>query len=178
MNIGDLVERGGKHLAQRTTRRSFLGQVGRGFVALAGGVFVASALDATRAEAYHICGHTYTTKSCPHPFAPLTRIDDYGYPVHPEEGYPVDDVGAPYTDASTQVRRKICEERVADEYPEVDRPRYGGGWSRCCRGRIRHISDCCSTHDIRINGDAAVRGYCAKGKNVFCIAYRDLRVRC
>lgn len=178
INVDKIVERGGRRLAQRTTRRSFLGYVGRGFVAVAGGAFVAAALDPGRAEADHICGHTFTTNSCPHPYAPLTRVDDYGFPVHPDHGYPVDDDGAPYTDKQTQARRKICEERVHDEYPQVKNPGFGGGWSRCCGGRIRHISDCCSRHDIRINGDAAVRGYCAKGKKVFCIAYRDLNVRC
>ncbi len=57
-------------------------------------------------------------------------------------------------------RRKICEQIVPDRYGFVSHPRYGGGWTRCCSGRLRHIQDCCSTSDIRINGDAAVRGYC------------------
>lgn len=178
MRLDELVGRGGVVLAQRTTRRSFLGRVGRGVVALAGGAFVAAALDPERAQAHHICGHTFTTKSCPHPFDPMTRVDRYGYPIHPDLGYPVDDAGAPYTDPDNQTRLKTCEERVPDEYPAVNNPKFGGGWSRCCSGRIRHISDCCSRHDIRINGDAAVRGYCARGEKVFCIAYRDLKVRC
>ena len=73
-------------LARRTSRRSFLGKLGRGVVALAGGSFVAVALAPERAEAHHICGHLYTTGSCPHPFAPLTRVDAFGYPVHPVYG--------------------------------------------------------------------------------------------
>jgi hypothetical protein len=164
-------------LARRTSRRSFLGKVGRAVVALAGGSFVAVALAPERAEAHHICGHLYTTGSCPHPFFPLTRVDAFGWPVHPVHGYPVDDDGRIYTDRR-QRRRKICQTRVPDEYPGVKDPRYGGGWSRCCAGRVRHIQDCCSSSTIRINGDASVHGYCPGSLRVFCIAYRELNVAC
>ncbi len=172
-----LVERAGRALAVRTTRRSFLSRVGRAFVAITGGGLVASALAPERAEAHHICGHTYTTGSCPHPFAPLSRTDRYGYPVHPIYGYPVDDDGDLYVDRMRS-RRKVCQERVPDEYPFVHHPRYGGGWSRCCNHRIRHIQDCCSRSRIRINGDASVRGYCYGGRRVFCITYQEFNVRC
>ena len=175
--IDATVERAGRALAARTSRRSFVGAVGRAFVALVGGSFVAVALDPTRAEAHHICGHTYTPNSCPHPFDPLTRVDTYGYPVHPTYGYPVDDEGEVYT-SKKQARRKICEQRVPDEYPETGSPKYGGGWTRCCSGRLRKIHDCCSYSDTRINGDAAVTGYCYNGRKVFCIAYRELTTKC
>lgn len=171
------VELGSRALAQRTTRRSFLGRLGKGFVALVGGPFVAVALAPDRAEAYHICGHTYTTGSCPHPYAPHTRVDRYGYPLHPTKGYPVDDLGRVYT-ARSRTRRKVCQERVPDEYPFVGKTEFGGGWARCCNGRIRRIRDCCSRSRIRINGDASVRGYCFHRLRVFCIAYRELNVRC
>ena len=164
-------------LASRTTRRSLLGRMGTGFVALVGGPLVAVALSPQRAAAYHVCGHTYTTNSCPHPFAPHTRVDRFGYPVHPHHGYPVDDRGDIYT-SRAQTRRRVCQEVVAKKYPLTGNPRYGGGWSRCCEGRIRRIYDCCSYSDTRINGDASVRGYCHKGRKVFCIAYRDTEVRC
>ena len=164
-------------LAESSSRRSFLGRVGAGMVALVGGAFVADALRPDRAEAYHICGHTFTTNSCPHPYAPLSRVDRYGYPVHPEHGYPVDDRGNIYT-SRKQRRRKMCEQVVRDKYPYTGRPRYGGGWSRCCNGRVRRIADCCSYSDRRINGDASVTGYCYNGTKVFCIGYRDLNIRC
>ncbi len=166
-------------LAQKTSRRSFLARVGQGVVALAGGQMVAIALRPQRAEAYHICGHTYTTGSCPHPFHPYSRVDRYGFPIHPEYGYPVDDHGNIYR-SRRQPRRKMCQQRVPDEYPHVrgQDPSYGGGWYRCCNGRIRRIADCCSYADRRINGDAAVTGYCHSGKKVFCIGYRDLNTRC
>ena len=134
--MGELTGSATRALARRTSRRGFLGRVGRGVVALAGGGFVAVALSPDRAGAYHICGHTYTTGSCPHPYAPLSRTDRYGYPLHPSYGYPVDDQGAVYTDPDTQVRSKTCEETVPAEYDFVNNPRYVGGWTRCCDGRL------------------------------------------
>lgn len=172
------VEEAGLSLARRTSRRGFLGRVGRGVVALAGGGFVAAALSGSRAEANHICGHTFTTGSCPHPYTPLSRTDRYGFPVHPTFGYPVDDSGEIYTDADAQTRRRTCEEIVPERYGFVHHPHYGGGWTRCCSGRLRHIQDCCSRSRIRINGDAAVRGYCPARLKVFCITYRELTVTC
>ena len=178
--MGELtpIERAQRALAQRTSRRGFLGRLGRGVVALAGGSLVATALAPTRAEAYHICGHTYTTGSCPHPYSPLSRTDRYGYPVHPTYGYPVDDGGKVFRDPTTQVRSKTCEARVSRVYPFVHNPRYGGGWTRCCSGRLRHIQDCCSSSSIRINGDYAVHGYCPSGLKVFCITFRELTTSC
>ena len=172
-----IAERASVSLAEKTSRRSFLNRVGAGVVALVGGPLVAHALAPQRAEAYHLCGHTYTTNSCPHPFAPETRIDRYGYPVHPKHGYPVDDNGDIYV-SREQTRRKICEQVVPERYPYTGNPTYGGGWSRCCNGRIRRIHDCCSYSPIRINGDASVTGYCYRGKKVFCIAFRDTNTRC
>ena len=172
-----MAERASVSLAEKTSRRSFLSKLGAGVVALVGGPLVAHALAPQRAEAYHVCGHTYTTNSCPHPFAPQTRIDKYGYPVHPKHGYPVDDNGDIYV-SREQTRRKICQEVVPEKYPYTGKPTYGGGWSRCCNGRIRRIHDCCSYSPIRINGDASVTGYCYKGKKVFCIAFRDTNTRC
>jgi hypothetical protein len=171
------VERASVDLARRSSRRSFLGRLGTGFVAFVGGPVVAGALSPERAQAHHICGHLYTTGSCPHPFHPHTRLDRYGYPVHPKHGYPVDDKGDIYVSRS-QRRRRVCQEVVPARYPFTGKPRFGGGWSRCCNGRIRHIFDCCSYSDVRINGDASVTGYCHNGRKVFCIGYRDTNVKC
>ena len=172
-----LVERAATEIATRTSRRSFIARVGAGLVALMGGPLVAHALRPERAEAYHLCGHLFTTGSCPHPFAPRTRLDTRGYPVHPRYGYPVDDNGDIYT-SRTQTRRKACQEVVPEQYPGTGRPRFGGGWSRCCFGRVRRIADCCSHSNERINGDASVTGYCYNGRKVFCIGYFETTVRC
>jgi hypothetical protein len=171
------VERAETGLARRTSRRSFLGRLGRTVVALAGGPMVAVALAPERAEAHHICGHTFTTGSCPHPYAPLSRTDEFGFPVHPHLGYPVDDDGLLYV-SEQQPRHKVCQTIVPQAYPFVHHPQYGGGWSRCCQGRVRHIQDCCSPSPIRINGDGSVRGYCHGSLRVFCITYRELNIRC
>lgn len=172
------IERAGRTLARRTSRRGFLGSVGRGVVALAGGGLVASVLAPERASAHHICGHLYTTNSCPHPFGKFARTDSFGYPVHPIYGYPVDDEGEIYADPADQERHKTCQETVPSIYHFVKHPRYGGGWTRCCNGRLRHIQDCCSSSRIRINGDGAVTGYCPPNLRVFCITYRELEATC
>jgi hypothetical protein len=173
------VERATEELARRTSRRSFLGIVGRGAVALAGGSFVAAALDPQRAEAryYTFCGHTYTTGSCPHPFAPYSRIDRFGYPLHPKFGYPVDDQGAPYT-SKTQTRSQTCSQMTREKYPYTGHPELQGTWSRCCGGRVRRLWDCCSFSRKRINGDASLVGYCYHGRRVFCVTYRDTDIKC
>ena len=90
----------------------------------------------------------------------------------------MDDHGELYRDSAIQERSKTCEERVPEVYGFVNNPRYGGGWTRCCSGRLRHIQDCCSRSSIRINGDYAVRGYCPVGLKVFCITYRQLAKSC
>jgi hypothetical protein len=171
------MDRAEDQLARRTSRRSFLARLGKTVVAMAGGPMVAVALAPGRAEAHHICGHTFTTNSCPHPFAPLSRTDLNGFPVHPRFGYAVDDDGEIYL-SERQTRSKVCQTVVPERYPFVRNPRYGGGWNRCCNDRVRHIQDCCSTSDVRINGDGAVRGYCPRGRQVFCITYRELNVKC
>jgi hypothetical protein len=175
--VSDQVERATRALASRVSRRSFLGRLGRGVVALAGGSVVAAALAPERAEAYHICGHIFTTGSCPHPYHPHSRIDRFGYPVHPTYGYPVDDKGELYTSRS-QKRRKICQEWVEAQYPFTKPTVLQGTWSRCCNNRIRRVVDCCSYSDKRINGDASLTGYCYQGRKVFCITYRNTKIAC
>jgi hypothetical protein len=164
-------------LAKRTSRRSFLGLLGRGAVALVGGSFVAVALDPQRAEAHHICGHLYTTGSCPHPYFPHTRLDRYGYAVHPEYGYPIDDEGRLYK-SRDQKRTKICSHWVPEKYPFTGKPELQGTWSRCCNNRIRRLWDCCSFSRTRVNGDASLVGYCYHGRRVFCVTYLDTDIKC
>jgi hypothetical protein len=177
--MGELtgIGRAQEALARGTSRRGFLGRVGRGVVALAGGGLVASALAPERAAAFHICGHIYTTGSCPHPYFPHSRTDRFGYPVHPSFGFAIDDEGNPYVNKK-QKRTKICEEWVPERYHFVKNPHYGGGWTRCCFGRLRHIQDCCSPSKRRINGDASLTGYCPSHLRVFCITYRELNHTC
>jgi len=148
---------------------------------------------AEEAEAYHFCGHTYTTGSCPHPTG-LPRTDARGYPLRASDGKPVDDLGRPVdahgrpVDGSGRLlrdpqgqplppapRTPIC--RAAGEQYRIS-TRVDGSWYRCCGGHVRRLSDCCSYSRTRINGDGALTGYCRGGRRVFCVQYFDTNVRC
>src|SRR4051812_43315609 len=98
--LGALTE----DLAGRTSRRGLLARVGRALVAGAAGGVVAKAVKPGEAEAFHFCGHIYTTASCPHPTG-LPRIDARGLPLRARDGRPVDDLG----------RRIDAEGRPVDE---------------------------------------------------------------
>jgi hypothetical protein len=162
-------------------------------VALGGGGLVAGALRAEAAEAYHFCGHIYTTGSCPHPTG-LPRIDAKGLPLRAADGHPVDDLGRPVNAVGQPVdengrllrdpggeplpaapRTPVCEAAAAAHgfAPHID-----GSWYRCCNGHIRKLVDCCGAVERRINGDAALTGYCYAGRKVFCVVYYDSKVPC
>jgi hypothetical protein len=68
--------------------------------------------------------------------------------------------------------------------PDWVRERYGlkaqfdGGWYRCCGGTIHKLVDCCAHTRTRINGDAALVGYCYSGRRVFCVLYYQTSTPC
>jgi hypothetical protein len=181
-------------LASGMTRRSFLGRLGTVVLGAVGGSAVAAAVAPEEAEAYHFCGHIYTTGSCPHPTG-LPRIDRRGFPLRPRDGRPIDNLGR-LVDVEGHVvdesgkrvrgpdgellarapRTRICEEWVPERF-RID-ARKQGSWYRCCNGQIRKLVDCCSPSRLRINGDASLVGYCPIGRRVFCITYRELNIRC
>ena len=180
-------------LARNTSRRGFLARVGGALVALTAARTVGTLIEPGESEAFHFCGHTYTTGSCPHPTG-LPRIDSRGLPLRASDGQPVDDLGRPVNDAGLPVddsgqplegpdgrplppapRTRICD-RVANIYgfgTHID-----GSWYRCCGGKVRKLVDCCAHHGTRINGDAALTGYCYGGRNVFCVMYFQTSVPC
>jgi hypothetical protein len=180
-------------VAAGTSRRGFLARVG-GAVLAATGARQATALIAPEAaEAYHFCGHIYTTDSCPHPTG-LPRVDTRGYPLRAKDGHrvddlgrlvdvkgrPVDEDGERLTDAEGRAlpvasRTKVCD-AVSDQYgfeTWVD-----GAWYRCCGGHVRKLWDCCAYSRTRINGDGSLTGYCYKGRKVFCVMYVQTKVPC
>jgi hypothetical protein len=177
----------------RSTRRGFLSRVGRLLLAVSGGSVVAAAVRSQRAEAFHFCGHIYTTGSCPHPTG-LPRIDARGYPLRAADGKPVDDLGRPVSAAGLPIGPDGHVLRDADGNPLPPAPRtkvcvaaarrFGfrahtdGAWYRCCGGHVRKLVDCCGYVRRRINGDAALTGYCYAGRKVFCVQYYDTKVRC
>ena len=180
-------------VAEASSRRGFLARVGRLMLAVSGGGFVAAALRAERAEAFHFCGHIYTTGSCPHPTG-LPRIDRWGFPLRASDGHPVDDLGRPVdavgrpVDAEGELlrdpdgrplppasRTRICQ---AAARAHGFRPYLDGAWYRCCNGHVRRLVDCCGYTSRRINGDYALTGYCYRGRKVFCVMYYDTKTAC
>jgi hypothetical protein len=180
-------------VAANSSRRGFLARVGAGLMAVTGARSLGSLVAPGEAEAYHFCGHIYTTDSCPHPTG-LPRIDRNGYPLKAADGRPVDDLGryvdltglpvddegAPLTDAdgarlATATRTRICD--VAAEQHHF-KPHIDGAWYRCCGGHVRKLVDCCGYVRNRVNGDKALTGYCYHGRKVFCVMYFDTKVKC
>jgi hypothetical protein len=180
-------------LAGDTSRRGFLARVGAGMLAASVGGIVAKAVRPGEAEAFHFCGHTFTTGSCIHPLG-LPRVDGRGYPIRPSDGKPVDNLGRLVNSKGQPVHEDGGVRRDPDGLPLPPAPRtrtcdqtakdYGfeahlqGAWYRCCGGSVRKLWDCCAQHGTRINGDAALHGYCYKGRKVFCVTYYQTHVPC
>jgi hypothetical protein len=181
-------------LASGMTRRSFLGRLGGAVLAATGGAAVAAAVKPEEAEAFHLCGHIWTTGSCPSPYT-LPRIDKSGFPLRPSDGRPIDNLGRlvnasgyPVGESGARLagpdgellergpRTRLCEEWIPERFGLKVRTQ--GSWYRCCNGQVRKIVDCCSPSRKRINGDASLVGYCWNGKRVFCIMYYDSGLAC
>ena len=187
-------ERLSDRLAAASSRRGFLARVGAGVLGLAGAPTAAALVRPGEAEAFHFCGHVYTTDSCPHPTG-LPRIDAHGLPLRAADGAPIDDLGRPVDASGRPVddngaplvdpdgrplppapRSRICQEAVAQRFDL--RTHVDGSWYRCCGGHVRKLVDCCARTPRRINGDAALTGYCYSGRRVFCVMYYDTRIPC
>jgi hypothetical protein len=190
------VERLSEALAANTSRRGFLARLGAGLMAAAGaGTVVKAVVQPGEADAYHFCGHTFTTASCVHPIRnpDLPRIDYRGLPLRADgravdnlgrlidrAGHPVTEDGERLRDADGRPlppapRSGVCQE-TAKRYGF--RPYVDGSWYRCCDGRVRKLADCCGYVSRRINGDAALTGYCYGGRKVFCVMYYQTKVPC
>ena len=190
----DRTERALESLAANSSRRGFLARVGTAVTALTAGGLVAKAVKPGEADAYHFCGHIFTTGSCPHPVG-LPRIDSNGYPLRATDGKPVDNLGRAVNRSGVPVdddgdakrdsdgrslppapRTKVCQDITSEKFHR--KMQVDGGWYRCCGGRVRKLVDCCSYSDRRINGDAALTGYCYGGRKVFCVMYFQTKVPC
>ena len=94
-------------VASRHSRSGFLSRVAAPIIAwVAGPLAGSSSLGPESTRYYGFCGHTFTTKPCPHPFPKLPRIDRHGYPLRPSDGHAVDD-------ASARPRREASRRRVS-----------------------------------------------------------------
>jgi hypothetical protein len=181
-------------LAGGLTRRSFLGRMGGAVLAMTGGAAVAAAVRPEKSEAFHFCGHIWTTGSCPNPLG-LPRINRNGYPVRASDGKPIDNLGRVINRRGEPIdadghrlrgpdgeplplapRTRLCEEWVHERYGH--KARMQGSWYRCCGGQIRKLVDCCSPSRRSIKGDASLVGYCWNGNRVFCVMYYDSGLPC
>jgi hypothetical protein len=182
--------RAADELATSTSRRGFLARVGAGVMAMAG---TSALIKPGEAEAYHFCGHIYTTDSCPHPTG-LPRIDSRGLPLRAKDGKRVDDLGRLINkhgepvdedgDVLTDPDGRPLPRASRTSVCKVTGKQYGfkgqidGAWYRCCGGRVRKLTDCCGYTRKRINGDAALTGYCYGGRKVFCVMYFQTKISC
>jgi hypothetical protein len=188
-----MAERISDRLAADSSRRGFLARVGAGVLGLTAARGATSLIKPGEAEAYHFCGHIYTTDSCPHPTG-LPRIDSRGLPLRAADGHRVDDLGRLIDRRGRPVdedgnlltdvdgrplppagRTPIC---VAAGQKYHFKPHMDGAWYRCCSGRVRKLVDCCGYVTHRINGDGALTGYCYKGRRVFCVQYFQTNIKC
>ena len=162
-------------------------------MAVAGARTVGSLVAPGEAEAYHFCGHIYTTDSCPHPTG-LPRIDSKGRPLRAKDGHRVDDLGrlvdlegdpidedgARLTDAEgvplpAASRTPVCKavaRAVRDAPPRSTAPGTAAAAATCAS------SWTAARHRRRINGDKSLVGYCYKGRRVFCVMYFQTKVPC
>ena len=67
------------------SRRAFLSRAGAATATAAGAGMVGAVVRPGDADAYHFCGHIYTTDGCPHPTG-LPRIDRRGLPLRARDG--------------------------------------------------------------------------------------------
>jgi hypothetical protein len=180
-------------VAAGSSRRGFLARVGAAVVAATGARAVGAMIAPDGAEAFHFCGHTFTTDSCPHPTG-LPRIDRRGFPLQARTGKPVDDLGRlidhhghpvdedgrPLTDPDGNPLPRASRTRVCTGAARANgfHAHIDGSWHRCCGGQVRKLVDCCGYVHNRINGDAALTGYCFHGRHVFCVMYYETHVPC
>jgi hypothetical protein len=189
------LQRGLESLAGSTSRRGFLARLSGALAAGTAGGLVAKAVRPGEADAYHFCGHIFTTGSCPHPAGrALPRIDGKGFALHPD-GTPVDNIGRRVNGKGQPIakngnvkrdadgralppapRTQLCQDQVSRRFHF--RTWVDGGWYRCCGGKVRKLVDCCSNSKKRINGDEALEGYCYRGRKVFCVMYFQTKVPC
>ena len=106
--------------ARGSSRRALLARAG----AFAGAGASARWSPPGSAEAYHFCGHIYTTDGCPHPTG-LPRIDRRGLPLRAADGRQVDDLGRLIDrngNPSTRTARRSPTSRAARCPPRRARP--------------------------------------------------------
>ena len=181
-------------IAGNTSRRGFIARVGGAMMAATAGSVIGRAIEPGEADAYHFCGHIFTTGSCIHPKG-TPRIDANGWPLDANTGKPIDNLGRfinkkglpvdengnvfqdpdgrPMPPAPADQGLRGDRSPVLDQRP--DRRRAG---TAAAAATVRKLVDCCSQSNKRINGDASLTGYCFSGRKVFCVMYFQTKVPC
>ena len=180
-----------------TSRRGFLARVGRG--ADGGDRRRASSSKAVKpgeADAYHFCGHTFTTGSCPHPTGRLPRIDAHGFPLRGTRrrarsttsgapingrGEPVDDDGDVLRDPDGRPLPPAPRTKVCDEIGERSYGFKHHGRRRLVPLLRRHGPQARRLLLVLAEADQRRRGaegYCYAGRKVFCVMYFQTKVPC
>jgi len=188
--VPEHLDRLSDSLARDTSRRGFLARVGGALMAVTAARTVGTMIEPGESDAFHFCGHTFTTGSCPHPTG-LPRIDSRGFPLDASDGHSIDDLGRAVDEAGLPVdeqgevlrgpRRPAAAARARTRICDRVQSIYGIRTSTtapgtAAAGKVRKLVDCCSPHNSRINGDAALTGYCYGGRKVFCVQYYDTKV--
>ena len=184
----------GAEARMNESRRGFLAKVSGALMAVTGARTVGSLVAPGEAEAYHFCGHIYTTDSCPHPTG-LPRIDSRGRPLRAKDGHRVDDLGRLVDLEGRPDRRGRRAPDGRRGRPAARRLAHAGlqGGRRAVRhhaptstapGTAAAAGTCASSSTAarasrrRINGDRSLVGYCYKGRRVFCVMYFQTKVPC
>ena len=120
-------------LARDTSRRGFLARVGGALVALTAARTVGTLIEPGESEAFHFCGHTFTTGSCPHPTG-LPRIDSRGFPLRASDGQPIDDIGRPVNGEGQPIDDdgKLLRDAEGRPLPPAPRTQLCARAHRCC----------------------------------------------
>ena len=146
------------------------------------------------ADAYtNFCGHTYTTGNCPAPTG-LPRIDRERLSAARQRrragrrpraagqrrGQPVDAHGHVLTDAdgvplAPAPRTKTCETAGKDYGIKL---RLEGPGTAAAAARCAGSATAAARPNVRVNGDAALVGYCYPGHHVFCVTYFETSMPC
>ncbi len=176
-----------------TSRRAFLSRAGAATATAAGAGMVGAVVRPGDADAYHFCGHIYTTDGCPHPTG-LPRIDRKGLPLRARDGKRVDDLGRLIDGAGRPVdedgvrsptsRAARCRPRRARRSARPPARPSGSASRRTAPGTAAATATCASSSTAaprsraRINGDRALKGYCYDDRKVFCVMYFQSSVPC
>ena len=188
------VSRAVESLAGDTSRRGFLARVGGAITALAAGGLVARAVKPGEADAFHFCGHIYTTGSCLHPTGTpadrRARLSAAG--LRRPAGRQPRPSGEPQGGAGQRRRQGAAAIPTGARCPRRRGPRSATRPAACtgsrptstaagiaaARATCASWSTAAPTPRRRINGDAALEGYCYRGRKVFCVMYFQTQVPC